>query len=95
MILVATAAVCATVIIKARSEFQLSASQKQQMLADIETLGRTNHSLEVEVQRLTTDSKAIEVAARQRLGMVMPSDIVVPIESVTSNASFRTLSFVR
>lgn len=95
MIVVATTAVCATVIVKARSEFDLSASQKQQMLNDIETISRNNHSLEVEIKRLTTDSSTIELAARERLGMVMPSDIVVPIESVTSKTTFRTLSFVR
>lgn len=95
MILLATCAVCSTVILKARSEFQASAAQRQMMLTEIDSLGRANHSLEVEIKRLTSDSNMIELAARQRLGMVRPTDVVVPIESISSNTSFRTLSFVR
>jgi len=95
MIILATTAVCATVILKARAEFDVSASEHQQMLSEIDSLGRANRSLELEIRRLTTDSHAIELAARQRLGMVMPSDIVVPIESLTSNSELRRISFVR
>jgi len=95
MIILATTAVCATVILKARAEFEVSASERQQMLSEIDSLGRANRSLELEIKRLTTDSRAIELAARQRLGMVRPSDVVVPIESVTSNSELRRISFVR
>jgi cell division protein FtsL len=95
MILLATSAVCATVILKAKAEFQASATQRQKMMAEIESLGRANRSLELEIRRLTTDSNTIEFAARERLGMVMPSDIVVPIESMSSTSDLRTLSFVR
>ncbi len=95
MILLATSGVCATVIIRARAEFQASSNQRQKMMAEIESLGRANRSLELEIRRLTSDSNTIELAARERLGMVMPSDIVVPIESVTSTSSLRTVSFVR
>lgn len=95
MILLATSGVCATVIVRARAEFQASSTQRQKMMAEIESLGRANRSLELEIRRLTSDSNTIELAARERLGMVMPSDIVVPIESMTSNSSLRTVSFVR
>ena len=95
MILLATSAVCATVILKARAEFQASSTERQKMMTEIDALGRANRSLEIEIRRLTTDSNAIELAARERLGMVMPSDIVVPIESVTSTSNLRTVSFVR
>jgi len=95
MIILATGAVCAAVIVKARSEFQASASQRQQVLVEIDSLRRTNGSLEVEINRLTSDSNTIELAARERLGMVMPGDIVVPIESIEARPELRTLSFVR
>ena len=95
MIILATTAVCATVIFKARAEFEVSGTERQQMLSEIDSLGRANRSLELEIRRLTTDSHAIELAARQRLGMVMPSDVVVPIESLTSNSELRRISFVR
>lgn len=95
MILLATSGVCGTVIVRARAEFQTSSTQRQKVMAEIESLGRANRSLEIEIRRLTSDSNTIELAARERLGMVMPSDIVVPIESMTSTSSLRTVSFVR
>jgi cell division protein FtsL len=95
MIVLAATAVCATVIVKARSEFQSSSIQLNQMVSEIDSLRRANGSLELEIRRLTNDSHTIELAARERLGMVMPSDIVVPVESISSNSSLRTVSFVR
>ena len=95
MILLAATAVCCTVIVKARSEFQSSAIQRDQVAAEIDSLRRSNSSLERQVRRLTRDSTTIELAARERLGMVMPSDIVVPVESIRSASSLRALSFVR
>ena len=95
MVLVATGAVCATVILKARSEFQISSSQRQLMLSEIDSLGRTNRALELQIRRLSNDSNTIELAARERLGMVRPTDIVVPMDSVSSNSSLRAISFVR
>ncbi|MGZ8842907.1 MAG: septum formation initiator family protein [Pyrinomonadaceae bacterium] len=95
MILLATSGVCGTVIVRARAEFQTSSTQRQKVMVEIESLGRANRSLEKEIRRLTSDSNTIELAARERLGMVMPSDIVVPIEYMTSTSSLRTVSFVR
>ena len=95
MIVLATTAVCGTVIVKARAEFQASTIQRDRVVSEIDSLRRANGSLELEIRRLTNDSNTIELAARERLGMVMPSDIVVPIESISSAASLRTLSFVR
>ena len=95
MIVLAATAVCATVIVKARSEFQSSSIQRDQMVSEIDSLRRMNGSLELEIRRLTNDSHTIELAARERLGMVMPSDIVVPVESISSHSGLRTVSFVR
>ena len=95
MIVLAATAVCGTVIVKARSEFQSSSIQRDRVVSEIDSLRRANSSLELQIRRLTNDSNTIELAARERLGMVMPSDIVVPIESISSASSLRTLSFVR
>ncbi len=95
MIVLAATAVCATVIVKARSEFQSSSIQRERVVSEIDLLRRANGSLELEIRRLTNDSNTIELAARERLGMVMPSDIVVPVESISSASSLRTVSFVR
>lgn len=95
MIVLAATAVCATVIVKARSEFQSSSIQRDRVVSEIDSLRHANGSLELEIRRLTNDSNTIELAARERLGMVMPSDIVVPVESISSASSLRTVSFVR
>lgn len=95
MIVLASTAVCGTVILRARSEFQSSSIQRDRVVSELDSLRRTNSSLEREIRRLTNDSNTIELAARERLGMVMPSDIVVPVESKSSASSLRTLSFVR
>lgn len=95
MIVLAATAVCATIIVKARSEFQSSSIQRDHMVSEIASLRRANGSLELEIRRLTNDSNTIELAARERLGMVMPSDIVVPVESISSASSLRTVSFNR
>lgn len=95
MILLAATAVCCTVIVKARSEFQSSSIQRDRVVSEIDSLRRTNGSLELEIRRLTNDSNTIELAARERLGMVMPNDIVVPVESIGSASRLRTLSLVR
>ena len=95
MIVLATAAVCAAVIVKTKAEFEVSTAQRHQMLSEIDDLRRTNVALEVEIRRLTSDSNTIELAARERLGMVMPSDVVVPIESIRSTSGLNTVSFIR
>ena len=94
MIILAATAVCSTVIMRARGEFQASSAQFARMESEMESLRQTNGALKLEVRRLTTDSTAIELAARERLGMVRPSDIVVPIESLSSS-NLGTISFVR
>jgi len=65
------------------------------MASEIDSIRRANTSLELEIRRLTNDRNAIELAARERLGMVMPNDIVVPIDSTNSASNLRSLSFVR
>ena len=95
MIIVAASAVCCTVIIRSQGEFAASASQQRSVISEIDSLRGANQSLQVEINRLTNDSHAIELAARQRLGMVRPNDVVVPIESISSPTSLGTLSFVR
>jgi cell division protein FtsB len=95
MIILAASGVCCTVIFRSQAEFKTSSSQYQGMTSEIDSMRQANQSLQVEINRLTTDSHAIELAARQRLGMVWPNDVVVPIESISSSTSLGTLSFVR
>ncbi len=95
MILLATLGICAAAIMRTRSESKTSLLQFQQMSADIDAARRVNDSLQSEIRRMTTDPNIIESAARTRLGMVRPNDVVIPIESVKQGSAIDTLSFVR
>lgn len=95
MILLATLGICSTVIVRSRVELKASTLEYGRMNTEIASIRRANTSLQVEIQRMTNDPTTIESAARERLGMVRPSDIVVPIESIGRLPNFGTLSFVR
>ena len=95
MILMATLAICSTVLLRSRAELRASTLEYGRMNSEIAAMRRANTSLQVEIRRMATDPISIESAARERLGMVRPNDIVVPIESTGRVSSFGTLSFVR
>ncbi len=80
MILLATLAVCVTVNMRTRAKVQVAAQQLTAMQTDVEALRNVNHSLKTEVQRLQTDPRTIELAARARLNMVRSNEYVVPVE---------------
>ena len=80
MILLATLAVCVTVNMRTLSKVQVAAQQLNAMQTDVEALRNVNQSLKAEVQRLRTDSRTIELAARARLNMVRANEYVVPVE---------------
>ena len=95
MILLATLAICSTVIMRTRAEAQASAIELQRMRAEVETSRQANEALQIEIRRMTSDPNMIETAARARLGMVRQNDVVVPVESIQPSSSLGTLSFVR
>lgn len=95
MILLATLGICAAAIMRTRSESKTSLLQYQQVTADVDAARRVNESLRSEIRSMTTDPHIIESAARTRLGMVRPNDVVIPIESVKQGSAIETLSFVR
>ncbi len=94
MIILAVLGTASTVIGRMRSELQFSTLQFQRTASEIEVLRRGNASLGMEIRRMTNDPSMIESAARSRLGMVRPNDIVVPTESV-ERSNMGTLSFAR
>ena len=93
-IALATAAVCATVISRARAQVKIASTQHQELYAEIQGLKHDNQQLQMEIRRITGDASSIEFAARERLGMVKPSDIVVPIESKKASPTLGSVSFV-
>lgn len=94
MILLAASAICLTVNLRGRAEARLAARQFEQVATDTDAMRKSNAQLELQVRQITTDPAIIESAARARLGMVRPTDIVVPIKS-QSVTNLATLSFVR
>lgn len=83
MVILATTAVCSTVIMRARAEFRESADQLTRMTSQAEVLRHENNDLQNQIHRLSSDATTIELAARERLGMVRPDDVVLPIESIS------------
>ena len=80
MILLATLAVCVTVNMRTRAKVQVAAQQLTAMQTDVEALRNVNQSLKSEVERLRTDPRTIEIAARAKLNMVRSNEFVVPVE---------------
>lgn len=80
MILLATLAVCVTVNMRTHAKVQVAAQQLTVMQTDVEALRNVNQSLKSELQRLRTDPRSIELAARARLNMVRSNEFVVPVE---------------
>ena len=94
MILLAASAICITVNLRGRAEAISAARQFEQLATDTDAMRKSNAQLELQVRQITTDPAIIESAARARLGMVRPTDIVVPIKS-QSATNLATLSVVR
>ena len=80
MILLATFAVCVTVNMRTRAKVQVAAQQLTAMETDVEALRGVNQSLKSELERLRTNPRAIELAARAQLNMVRSNEFVVPVE---------------
>jgi len=80
MIILAIGAVCVTVNLRTRAKAQVSAVQLSAMQSDVQALRDLNQSLRTEVQKLKTDPRTIELAARSRLNMVRANEYVVPVE---------------
>ncbi len=80
MIMLATFALCATVTFRTHAEKRGAEQKFEHISADVMKLKNTNESLKREIERLRTDPRAIEAAARTRLNMVRANEIVVPVE---------------
>ena len=80
MILLATFAVCVTVNMRTRARVHVAAQQLTVMQTDVEALRSMNQSLKSELERLRTDPRTIELAARAHLNMVRSNEFVVPVE---------------
>ncbi len=80
MIIVATAAICATVTMRTYARMSSASQQYVHMQTDVDGLRHANQSLRVEVEQLRSDPRTIEAAARSRMNMVRDNEFVVPVE---------------
>jgi len=81
MIMLATFALCVTVTMRTHAEMRSAEQKFSQMSTEVQAISNTNDSLKHEVKRLQDhNSRAIEDAARSRLNMVRPNEIVVPVD---------------
>lgn len=94
MILLAAAAICLTVNLRGRAQLYSAENQFSRISSEVDAIRKSNAALQTEVRNITTEPALIESAARTRLGMVKPTEIVVPIQSHT-DTNLATLSFVR
>jgi cell division protein FtsB len=80
MVILGTFAICVAVTMRSRNTLSLASQQYVRMQSDVEELKSGNQALRSEIQQLNSNPRAIEIAARTRLNMVRPNEIVVPIE---------------
>jgi cell division protein FtsB len=80
MVILATFAICVSVTMRTRTRMSLASQQYFRMQNDVDQLRSTNQTLRVEIERLNSDPRMIEAAARTRLNMVRANEIVVPVE---------------
>ena len=80
MIILGTFAICVAVTMRTRTRMSMASDQYVRMQTDVEGLRNANQSLRLEIEKLRTDPRTIEIAARSKLNMVRPNEIVVPVE---------------
>jgi len=95
MILIATMGICSSVILRSKEELKVTTVEYSRIGTEITAIRRSNAALQEQIRRIASDPVSIESAARERLGMVRPSDIVVPMKSTRAVSNFGTLWFVR
>jgi cell division protein FtsB len=79
MILLAISAVCVTVNMRTQTKAQLAAVQLSTIETEVESLRNVNQTLRNDVEKLKTDPRTIELAAR-KLNMVRSNEYMIPVE---------------
>jgi cell division protein FtsB len=65
---------------RTRAKVHIASEQFAAMQHDVETLRNVNSALQAEVERLRSDPKTIEAAARANLNMIRSNEFIVPLE---------------
>jgi cell division protein FtsB len=80
MIMLATFAVCVTVTMRTHAARGAAEQKYLQMETEVQSIRDRNAALRRDVERLRTDGKTQEAAARASLNMVRANEIVVPLD---------------
>ncbi len=87
-IILAASATCISVYSRARAELDGALGKHAAASEKLADLGLKVQKLERDVQQLRTDSRVIELFARQRFGFVRAGDVVIKVEQPdTANAT--------
>ena len=78
-IMLATFAVCVTMTMRTHAKMLSAEQEFGQMSTDVQKIRGQNDALKQEVNRLTSDRRAIETLARERMNMVRANEVVVPL----------------
>ena len=79
MIMLATFAVCVTVTMRTHAARGAAEQRFEQMETDVQGIRQKNEALRRDVERLHTNARVREAAARERLNMVRANEVVVPL----------------
>ena len=80
MIMLATFAVCVTVTMRTHAARGAAEQKFMQMETDVQSIREKNALLRRDVERLRSDERVQEAAAREHLNMVHANEIVVPLD---------------
>lgn len=80
MVILAVGAVCVTVNLRTRAKAQMAAMQLSSVESEVQTLREVNLMLKSEVDKLKTDPRSIELAARSRLNMIRNNEYIVSVK---------------
>ncbi|HEX8558881.1 MAG TPA: septum formation initiator family protein [Pyrinomonadaceae bacterium] len=80
MLMLATFAVCVTVTMRTHAARGAAEQKYAQMETEVRAIRQKNDSLRRDAERLRTDRKVLEAAARERLNMVRANEVVVPLD---------------
>jgi cell division protein FtsB len=79
MIMLATFAVCVTVTMRTHAARGAAEQRFEQMETEVQGIRQKNEALRRDVERLRTNARVREAAARERLNMVRANEVVVPL----------------
>ena len=88
-IILAASATCVSVYSRARAELDSALAKHAVAGEKVSDLSLKVQKLERDVQQLRTDSRVIELFARQRFGFVRAGDVVIKVEQPDTSKAFR------